>query len=196
MTPTKVQPYPRADPSVLPTANIPTSTVAAIGGGFISFAICVILVLTVVRLVRVYGDVRRRRARGENITFGRQWETEGGFWGFFTGLSGGDSMAVGAGGRGDEYRRRLAERASKIAEANRKKPEMWAVRVPVKGASVREGDGWLDEVSDFPFIWFQPIDPPCSLLTLPAAGRRCSRRQTYTVSYPRRLRLDPPSIAA
>ena len=78
--------------------DIPTSTVAAIGGGFVAFAIGILCGLTALRMFRVWREARTKRRNGENVTFKQLWRSRGGFWGFVTGYSG-EMVIVGAGGR-------------------------------------------------------------------------------------------------
>lgn len=127
--------------------NIPTSTVSAIGGGFIGFAFTVLLSLTLLRVFRVYRDVKRRQRQGENIRFSQQWNTEGGFWGFLTGIGGGGSnILVGAGGRRDLDLWRIWDEygiggLGKNGE-DAIPPEMWEVEVPIKEKSGMDSVEW------------------------------------------------------
>lgn len=75
---------------------LPSSTVVAIGGGFVALALIVLSTLTLVRVSRLHLEARRERRAGRQATLLDLWERDGGFWGFITGL-GGESAAGGAG---------------------------------------------------------------------------------------------------
>ena len=98
-TPTRLL-APRASRTPIAGADIPTSTVAAIGGGFVAFAIFLLGGLTSIRMLRIWKEARKKRRQGEQVTFRQLWSRQGGFWGFVTGY-GSDMTIVGAGGRSD-----------------------------------------------------------------------------------------------
>ena len=127
-----------------PQANIPSSTVVAIGGGFVSFALIILGSLTFIRMLRVARQAAGRRAAGEAVTFKELWRIEGGFWGFITGL-GGESAVIGAGGRNEQQLRFAIWREIRMLETligEESKvpvePIMWEVAVPEKGTGGHE----------------------------------------------------------
>jgi hypothetical protein len=119
--------------------DIPTSTVAAIGGGFVSFAIGILFALFLMRVSKIYREFRRRRAAGENLTFRSLWHRDGGFWGFVMGYNGDAAViaGVGAGGRRDMERWaiwnewRMWESSESAIAA--KVPVLWEVEVGERG---------------------------------------------------------------
>ena len=129
----------RADASSSNSNGIPSSTVVGIGGGFVAFAVTVLSVFTLSRVVRLALRARRERESGVDVTFRELWNREGGFWGFMTGL-GGESAAIGAGAHildSAQQRRweQLVMRSGmmRLEEDDlRQKPEMWEFRVPEK----------------------------------------------------------------
>lgn len=81
--------------------DIPTSTVVAIGGGFIILALSFVGLLIVIRLLRLSQEVKRRTQEGETgLTVRGLWVERGGFWGYGRGARGlnDHGLALGAGG--------------------------------------------------------------------------------------------------
>ena len=117
---------------------IPSSTVVAIGGGFVGLALAVLFTLFMFRVTRLKLEARHRRRAGEQVTFHEIWDRDGGMWGFLTGI-GGDSGLVGAGGRPDLTLTRLRNeiRLWEFYKAQNKaemvRPKMWEVEVEEKG---------------------------------------------------------------
>ncbi|WWD17503.1 hypothetical protein CI109_101944 [Kwoniella shandongensis] len=97
---------------------IPTSTIVAIGIGFVAFGISVILLLFIHRVLKV-----RRVARARGEPFSVVWEREGGFWGFLNSV--GESSALGAGGVPSRRLARWDWSTENGKEIER--PEMWEV---------------------------------------------------------------------
>ncbi|KAK8864198.1 hypothetical protein IAR55_001444 [Kwoniella newhampshirensis] len=98
---------------------IPTSTIVAIGVGFVAFGFSVLILLFVLRIAKVR---RISRERGEE--FRVVWSREGGFWGFLNSM--GDTGGVGGGGIGGRRGIIRWDRNGEIAEVM-KRPEMWEV---------------------------------------------------------------------
>lgn len=120
--------------------DIPTSTVAAIGGGFVSFALAILLALFLMRVSKIYREYRRRRRAGEtSLTFRSLWDRDGGFWGFVMGYNGDAAViaGVGAGGRRDLERWaiwnewRMWDSPGVVIEP--KVPVLWEVEVGERG---------------------------------------------------------------
>ena len=119
--------------------DIPTSTVAAIGGGFVSFALAILFALFLMRVSKIYREFRRRRRAGEDLTFRSLWHRDGGFWGFVMGYNGDAALnaGVGAGGRRDLDRWaiwnewRMWESPGVVNEPQA--PVLWEVEVGERG---------------------------------------------------------------
>jgi hypothetical protein len=126
--------------------SIPTSTVVAIGGGFVAFAFCVFTFLSLIRVFRIFRQSRRVTPR---ISFRQAWRDDGGFWGFFSGMALASretgNMLLGVGARDlrgwglwEELRAwEIFER-----EKNMKNPEMWEVEL--KGGNAEDRVSGLD----------------------------------------------------
>ena len=117
---------------------IPSSTVVAIGGGFVALALLVLTTLFFVRVFRLRVETSRRRRRGETVTFREVWDREGGVWGFLTGLNADNSM-LGPGARSEMMLSRLRQEArlweyyADQADGEKAVPKMWEMEVDEKG---------------------------------------------------------------
>ncbi|CAD6566915.1 MAG: hypothetical protein TREMPRED_003119 [Tremellales sp. Tagirdzhanova-0007] len=125
--------------------GLPTASVVSIGGGFVAFALTILVILSIVRISRLVTQARRERLAGQNTTFRQLWKRDGGFWGFFSGL-GGESAAGGAGFTDLSRQRRWAEMVQRERwmtetmgiESEVEDPKLWEVGVGEKGSHSEE----------------------------------------------------------
>ncbi|ORX36883.1 hypothetical protein BD324DRAFT_681634 [Kockovaella imperatae] len=143
--------------------NIPSSTVVAIGGGFVCLAFFIITGLFLLRATKMAAEGRRRRAAGENITFREIWRRDGGMLGFVTGL-GADSALVGAGGRRDLSSSRAREEIRMWAywknqgELMKRLPKLWEIGVEESGSMVGQDELSIKDCQPLGVIPSQPPD--------------------------------------
>lgn len=61
--------------------QLPSSTIIALGLGFMAAAGAAVLITVLLRLWQVRRATRCARARGETVTYGQMWDRWGGWWG-------------------------------------------------------------------------------------------------------------------
>lgn len=121
--------------------EIPSSTVIAIGLGFLAF-VCLLVTTTLgTRLYRVRRRMLADRAAGQPITFAQAWAREGGLFSFLTNI-GNSGLGVGAGatlvgGRG-------TDRLWGASHTEKEVPIIWDVPIQEKAQEAADGDDSFD----------------------------------------------------
>ena len=126
---------------------IPSSTVVAIGGGFVALALLVLSALFLIRVFRIRVETNRRRRQGETVAFRQIWDREGGVWGFLTGLNSENGL-MGTGARSEMILARMRQEARLwqlyADEAGGEKPVPSMTEMEVEEKGVMQGQEALN----------------------------------------------------